>query len=146
MTRRTSQLTAPTFDEPSAAACEDAGSHEYSGVHAFGEIISIRPSRPLETTEALRESETRLWALLSSLDDLVFELDENGPRPPGLARGVLFLSGWRFMQGLLRDPRSAREGAEGVAAALVPFLKARVPVTGAPYPSLSQAGLDPSSL
>jgi diguanylate cyclase (GGDEF)-like protein/PAS domain S-box-containing protein len=78
MTRKTSQLTAPTFDEPSAIACEDTGSNEYSGVHAFGEIISIRPSTPLEATEALRESEARLRALLSSLDDLVFELDENG--------------------------------------------------------------------
>jgi len=94
MTRRTSQLTAPAFDEPSAAACEDVGPHENSGVHAFGEIISIRPNAPLETTEALRESEARLRALLSSLDDLVFEVDENG----------ISLSIWTTNQALLIAP------------------------------------------
>src|ERR1039458_2564480 len=78
MTRTTSQLRTPALDELSATSCEDAGSHENSSVHAFGEIISIRPNAPLQTTEALRESEARLRALLSSLDDLVFELDENG--------------------------------------------------------------------
>ncbi len=35
-------------------------------------------SEPQGRDEALRESEARLEALLSSLDDLVFELDENG--------------------------------------------------------------------
>ena len=35
-------------------------------------------SEPQGPMEALRESEARLEALLSSLDDLVFELDENG--------------------------------------------------------------------
>ena len=33
---------------------------------------------PQGPTEALQESEARLQALVSSLDDLVFELDENG--------------------------------------------------------------------
>jgi PAS domain S-box-containing protein len=96
MTRRTSQLTAPTFDEPAVPARGDAGLHENSGVHPFGEIISIRPSTPLETTEALRESEARLRALLSSLDDLVFELDENG----------VYLAIWTTNETLLVAPPS----------------------------------------
>jgi len=83
-----------------AAALDDSG--ESSGpdenitVHRVGEIISIRPSELLETTEALRESEARLRALLSSLDDLVFELDENG----------LYLSIWTTDETLLVAPPS----------------------------------------
>jgi diguanylate cyclase (GGDEF)-like protein/PAS domain S-box-containing protein len=96
MTRTTSQLRTPALDELSATSCEDAGSHENSSVHAFGEIISIRPNAPLQTTEALRESEARLRALLSSLDDLVFELDENG----------VYLAIWTTDETLLVAPPS----------------------------------------
>jgi diguanylate cyclase (GGDEF)-like protein/PAS domain S-box-containing protein len=46
-------------------------------------------------TEALRESEARLKALLSSLDDLVFELDENGT----------YLEIWTANDALLAVPR-----------------------------------------
>ncbi len=101
MTRRTSQLTAPTLDEPAVPVCGDAGSHENNGVHPLGEIISIRPSTPLETTEALRESEARLRALLSSLDDLVFELDENG----------VYLAIWTTNETLLVAPPSELLGS-----------------------------------
>src|ERR1017187_8587068 len=100
MTRTTSQLRTPALDELSATSCEDAGSHENSSVHAFGEIISIRPNAPLQTTEALRESEARLRALLSSLDDLVFELDENG----------VYLAIWTTDEALLAAPRSEMLG------------------------------------
>jgi diguanylate cyclase (GGDEF)-like protein/PAS domain S-box-containing protein len=51
---------------------------------------------PSQTTEALRESEARLQALLSSLDDLVFELDENGK----------YLGVWTTDDALLIAPRS----------------------------------------
>jgi len=49
----------------------------------------------LEATEALRESGARLKALLSSLDDLVFELDENGT----------YLEIWTANDSLLAVPR-----------------------------------------
>jgi diguanylate cyclase (GGDEF)-like protein/PAS domain S-box-containing protein len=49
----------------------------------------------LEATEALLESEARLNALLSSLDDLVFELDENGT----------YLEIWTANDTLLAVPR-----------------------------------------
>lgn len=50
---------------------------------------------PQRATEALRESEARLQALLSSLDDLVFELDENGT----------YLGVWTADDALLSAPR-----------------------------------------
>ncbi len=49
----------------------------------------------MEVTEALRESEARLQALLSSLDDLVFEIDENGT----------YLEIWTANDALLAVPR-----------------------------------------
>jgi diguanylate cyclase (GGDEF)-like protein/PAS domain S-box-containing protein len=54
----------------------------------------------LEATEALRQSEARLKALLSSLDDLVFELDENGT----------YLEIWTANDTLLAVPRDALLG------------------------------------
>ncbi|MGA2209436.1 MAG: PAS domain-containing protein [Acidimicrobiales bacterium] len=54
------------------------------------------PSRfPSPADEALRESEARLRALLDSLDDLVFELDENGT----------YLGIWTTDDALLAAPR-----------------------------------------
>lgn len=50
---------------------------------------------PQGPTEALQESEARLQALLSSLDDLVFELDENGT----------YLGIWTSNDALLARPR-----------------------------------------
>jgi PAS domain S-box-containing protein len=50
---------------------------------------------PRRAIEALRESEARLKALLSSLDDLVFELDENGT----------YLGIWTTDDALLAAPR-----------------------------------------
>jgi diguanylate cyclase (GGDEF)-like protein/PAS domain S-box-containing protein len=50
----------------------------------------------VEITEALRESEARLEAVLSSLDDLVFELDESGT----------YLGIWTANDALLAAPRS----------------------------------------
>jgi diguanylate cyclase (GGDEF)-like protein/PAS domain S-box-containing protein len=54
----------------------------------------------LDATEALRESEARLNALLSSLDDLVFELDEDGT----------YLEIWTANDTLLAVPRDALLG------------------------------------
>ncbi|MGD0944149.1 MAG: GGDEF domain-containing protein [Acidimicrobiales bacterium] len=51
---------------------------------------------PQEPTEALQESEARLQALLSSLDDLVFELDEDGT----------YLGIWTANDALLVAPRN----------------------------------------
>lgn len=50
---------------------------------------------PKRATKALQESEARLYALLSSLDDLVFELDENGT----------YLGVWTTNEALLAAPR-----------------------------------------
>ena len=50
---------------------------------------------PGGAAEALEESEARLQALLSSLDDLVFELDENGT----------YLGIWTANDALLFAPR-----------------------------------------
>ena len=50
---------------------------------------------PRGAGKALRESEARLHALLSSLDDLVFELDENG----------IYLGVWTANEALLAAPR-----------------------------------------
>ena len=52
-------------------------------------------SEPQEPTKALQESEARLQALISSLDDLVFELDENGT----------YLGIWTANDALLFAPR-----------------------------------------
>ncbi len=49
----------------------------------------------MAVTEALRQSEARLQALLSSLDDLVFEIDENGT----------YLEIWTANDALLAVPR-----------------------------------------
>jgi diguanylate cyclase (GGDEF)-like protein/PAS domain S-box-containing protein len=131
MTRNVSQLTAPTFDEPdepSAPACEDASPHENNGAHSLGEIISIRPSTQLETTEALRESEARLRALLSSLDDLVFELDEDG----------VYLAIWTTNETLLVAPpsellgRTVREALGDEVGRRVTRATGRVLETGRP--------------
>lgn len=93
MTRRTSQPLAALNEAIAPAA--DAGLARPDNVdHLFGEIISIRPSMPMEATEALRESEARLRALLSSLDDLVFELDEDG----------VYLAVWTTNEALLIAP------------------------------------------
>jgi len=96
MTRRTSQLAVSALPEMAAPAGEDGHSLQGTADHLFGEIISIRPSTPLETTEALRESEARLRALLSSLDDLVFEIDEDG----------VYLAVWTTNERLLIAPPS----------------------------------------
>jgi diguanylate cyclase (GGDEF)-like protein/PAS domain S-box-containing protein len=89
-----SQATAPALQETAAQAGED-GSQRSNADH-LGEIISIRLSTPMEITEALRESEARLKALLSSLDDLVFELDEKG----------VYLAIWTTNETLLVAPPS----------------------------------------
>jgi diguanylate cyclase (GGDEF)-like protein/PAS domain S-box-containing protein len=73
-----------------------AGSNGHDGVQHSGEIISIRPVTSLEAREALRESEARLHALLSSIDDLVVELDENG----------IYLAIWTTDETLLVAPPS----------------------------------------
>jgi diguanylate cyclase (GGDEF)-like protein/PAS domain S-box-containing protein len=57
------------------------------------EVIEI--SGPQEPTEALQETEARLQAVLSSLDDLVFELDEDGT----------YLGIWTANDSLLVAPR-----------------------------------------
>lgn len=44
----------------------------------LGEIISLSNAEPSETLESLRANDARFRALLSSLDDLVLELDEEG--------------------------------------------------------------------
>lgn len=46
--------------------------------HQLGEIISLTTAEPTETMESLLATDARFRALLSSLDDLVLELDENG--------------------------------------------------------------------
>ena len=93
MTQRVSQLTTVAYTAPPS---EDDHPHEDSGVHTLGEIISFRPGAHLETAEALRESEARLRAILSSLDDLVFELDEEG----------VYLAIWTTSETLLVAPPS----------------------------------------
>lgn len=96
MTRTDCELkTAPSL-VPTAPTRKDADPHEDKRAHSFGEIISIRSGAPLETADALRESEARLRAMLSSLDDLVFELDENG----------VYLAIWTTSEALLVAPPS----------------------------------------
>jgi diguanylate cyclase (GGDEF)-like protein/PAS domain S-box-containing protein len=96
MTRRTSQLTAHVLHDLAAPAGDEGLPRHANIDDLFGEIISIRPSAPMETTEALRESEARLRALLSSLDDLVFELDKDG----------VYLAVWTTNEALLVAPPS----------------------------------------
>jgi len=93
-------------DGPPAVLSKKRGQSANDASHQLGEIISIRPDVPLETTEALREGEARFRALLSSMEDLVFELDENG----------VYLSIWTTDESLLiaspsellgRTPREA---------------------------------------
>ena len=94
MTRRVSELTTAPLVAKGAPARVDGDQHEDRGVRSSGEIISIRPDLPLDTADALRESEARLRAILSSLDDLVFELDENG----------VYLAIWTTSEALLVAP------------------------------------------
>ena len=75
---------------------EKVGKIESNDVQSLGEIISIRSVTSTEQQEMTPgESEARLSALLSSLDDLVFELDENG----------VYLSIWTTNDSLLVAPR-----------------------------------------
>ena len=75
---------------------------EYEGGSPFlddggrlpGASIAIRGARPIEAAEAFRESEARLRAL-SSLDDLVFELDVQG----------VYMAVWTTSDRLLVSPR-----------------------------------------
>jgi diguanylate cyclase (GGDEF)-like protein/PAS domain S-box-containing protein len=94
MTRRVSPLAPAPSNAHAVATREDLVRHEDSSVHSFGEIISLRSGAPLETAEAFRESEARLRAILSSLDDLVFELDEDG----------VYLALWTTSEALLVAP------------------------------------------
>ena len=87
-------MTRRRLDETNLARV--ARSNGRKDVQHAGEIISIRPVTPLKAAEALRESEARLHALLSSLDDLVFELDENG----------IYLAIWTTNETLLIAPSS----------------------------------------
>src|ERR1019366_8864151 len=70
--------------------------HGSDGTPRLCQGVLIDISEPRVATEALRESEARLQALLSSLDDLVFELDENGT----------YLEIWTADDTLLAAPRS----------------------------------------
>lgn len=96
MTRRVSRLTATRVAALGTTAREDACRHELGGARPFGEIISIRSGAPPKGADALRESEARLRAILASLDDLVFELDENG----------VYLAIWTTSETLLVAPPS----------------------------------------
>ena len=94
----------------------------------LGEVISFRSSAPLETTEALRESEARLHALLSSLDDLVFEIDKDG----------VYLAIWTTNESLLAAPpgellgRTVREALGDELGRRVTRAVRRVIETGIP--------------
>jgi diguanylate cyclase (GGDEF)-like protein/PAS domain S-box-containing protein len=97
MTRPTSDASAA---EPGGAAPpghEELNETENKVVRSLGEVISFRlATSKAEEEEALRASEARLRALLSSLDDLVFELDENG----------VYLAVWTVNESLLVAPPS----------------------------------------
>lgn len=82
----------PDRDDDGAAI--SSGLTRQQPVHSLGEIISIRATEPTETFEALRENDARFRALLSSLDDLVLELDEHGT----------YLSVWTTEEPLLVAP------------------------------------------
>jgi diguanylate cyclase (GGDEF)-like protein/PAS domain S-box-containing protein len=88
--------------------------------------IEIGDPRP--ATRALRESKARLHALLSSLDDLVFELDENG----------IYLGVWTANETLLAAPRHELLGrsvrdviGEELGASLIEIIR-HVLATGCP--------------
>jgi hypothetical protein len=102
MARTTSQPTAGALDDPPDRMAGNSGPHKLDGVQPAGVIISIRPSRALETTEELRESNARLKALLSSLDDLVFELDTNGT----------YMAVWATNEALLLAPRASSSAGQ----------------------------------
>jgi diguanylate cyclase (GGDEF)-like protein len=78
VTRRTLVLTAPAIDEPTQPVLGESDPGEVSVRVPIGEIISISSNTTQETTEALQAAAARLRALLSSLDDLIFELDNKG--------------------------------------------------------------------
>jgi diguanylate cyclase (GGDEF)-like protein/PAS domain S-box-containing protein len=90
--------------------------------------LTIGISEPEPVTEAQRESEARLHALLSSLDDLVFELDEHGT----------YLGVWGTDNALLAAPRRdllGRNVREGIGVEIGLHLTeviSRVPETGRP--------------
>ena len=90
MARTWSQLTSP------ADVARWPALHGSDGTPRLCQGVLIDISEPRGATEALRESEARLQALLSSLDDLVFELDENGT----------YLGVWTTDDTLLAAPRS----------------------------------------
>lgn len=73
-----------------AAGPTDANAAAFRRRRETNDISEHEPA-----TDALRESEARLHALLSSLDDLVFELDENGT----------YLGVWGTDNALLAAPR-----------------------------------------
>jgi diguanylate cyclase (GGDEF)-like protein/PAS domain S-box-containing protein len=107
MTRPRSDVSAPVPDEALRAA--RTRGQNVAAIRPLGEIISIRSATPPQQEEALRESEARLRALLSSLDDLVFEIDENG----------VYLAIWTTNETLLVAPpnellgRTVREALGG---------------------------------
>ncbi len=128
MTRRVSELTTtPSVAEGTPAREGGKQLEDISGLTS-GEIISIRPDVALDTADALRESEARLRAILSSLDDLVFELDENG----------VYLAIWTTSEALLVAPpnellgRTARQALGDDLGRRVIKAVRRVLATGQP--------------
>ena len=129
MTRRTSDLPLTTRLERIADATSGAtDSKDNNAIPVLGEIISIRPDTHAETSEALRDTAARLRALLSSLDDLVFELDGNG----------VYLSIWTTNETLLVAPpsellgRTVREALDDAVGRRVTRAVRRVLESGRP--------------
>jgi len=94
MTHRPSELTATASEETRETADDSTCLPRDPALPLLGEIISIRPHVPTEEGDALRDSAARLRALLSSLDDLVFELDGKG----------IYLAIWTTNETLLIAP------------------------------------------